>query len=107
MDTEEHSARERAAALNDEFRKQNPMTYTVTPGILDNLDLREVITRVREYDDFNKDNDPYGEHDFGSFELHGQKIFWKLSCYGDRKQGIDQLDPRCERVLTVMLAEEW
>ena len=110
MDTEEMTASEiveKVAALNDAFRKQNSATYVVTPGILDNLDLQEVITRVREYNDFSEDNDPYGEHDFGSFELQGQKVFWKLSCYGDPKQGINQLDPRCERVLTIMLAEEW
>ena len=108
MDTEEHSARERAAALNDEFRKQNPMTYTVTPGILDNLDLREVITRVREYDDFNEDNDPYGEHDFGLVEVAGNKVFWKIDYY-DESLGYwcDPLSPECHRVLTILLAEEY
>ena len=107
MNSKEYNVRERAAALNDEFRTQNSATYVVTHGILDNLDLQEVIKRVREYDDFGGDNDPYGEHDFGAFELQEQKVFWKLSCYGDPKQGIDQLSPRCERVLTIMLAEEW
>jgi hypothetical protein len=26
-------------------------------------------------------NDPYGEHDFGSFELAGEKFFWKIDYY--------------------------
>ena len=72
MDTEEMTASEiveKVAALNDAFRKQSSATYVVTPGILDSLDLQEVITRVREYDDFSEDNDPYGEHDFGNFEM--------------------------------------
>ena len=29
------------------------------------------IRKVVDFDDFNEDNDPYGEHDFGSFELAG------------------------------------
>jgi Protein of unknown function (DUF3768) len=31
--------------------------------------------------DFNTNNDPYGEHDFGSFELAGEKFFWKIDYY--------------------------
>ena len=27
------------------------------------------------------DNDPYAEHDFGSFEHDGQTIFWKIDLY--------------------------
>src|SRR5690554_3169971 len=29
----------------------------------------EVLRRVRAYDRFNPDNDPYGDHDFGSFTI--------------------------------------
>ena len=96
------------AALNDAARR-NVMSYLTSAGVisLEPSIVGDIYTAVRNFSRFTEDNDPYGEHDFGSFELHGQKIFWKLSCYGDRKQGIDQLDPRCERVLTVMLAEEW
>ena len=110
MDTKQTVVNEtsaKIAAINDKHR-QNMEGCTVTRGIVAmGDDAKEIFVKVRDFSDFNEDNDPYGEHDFGSFELHGQKIFWKLSCYGDRKQGIDQLDPRCERVLTVMLAEEW
>lgn len=110
MDTDERIQNEtsaKIAELNDAFRKQNPVQYMITPGIFNTLNLPEVIEEVRSFNDFNEDNDPYGEHDFGSFELDGQKVFWKLSCYDDPEQGINQLDPRCERVLTVMLAEEF
>jgi uncharacterized protein DUF3768 len=31
--------------------------------------------------DFNTNDDPYGEHDFGSFELAGEKFFWKIDYY--------------------------
>ena len=35
------------------------------------------MRRVRALVAFTPDNDPYGEHDFGSFEYAGKKIFWK------------------------------
>lgn len=88
MDTQEYTLRERVAMLNDSFRKQNPGMYMLTRGVVDNLDLGEVVEKVRSFDDFNEDNDPYGEHDFGSFEIEDQKVFWKLSCYGEPGSGI-------------------
>ena len=75
-------------------------------------DVREaIITRVRTFDDFSEDNDPYGERDFGAFDQPGVgKVFWKIDYY-DRtltKGSEDPADPRqtC-RVLTILLAEEW
>ena len=37
-----------------------------------------VIRRVATFTDFNADNDPRSEHDFGSFTLAGRKFFFKL-----------------------------
>lgn len=31
------------------------------------------MLKVRDFDVFNEDNDPWGEHDFGSFEDNGKK----------------------------------
>lgn len=30
-----------------------------------------ILTRVREFSEFGEDNDPHGEHDFGSFDVKG------------------------------------
>jgi len=30
------------------------------------------------YESFSPDNDPYGEHDFGSFQLDSLTLFWKI-----------------------------
>jgi len=38
------------------------------------------------------DNDPHGEHDFGSFELAGNKFFWKIDYY-DRRLKWGSEDP--------------
>jgi hypothetical protein len=70
----------------------------------------EIMRRVRGFVAFTPDNDPYGEHDFGSFEYADKTIFWKLDCY-DRDCNYGSPDPSDEnvttRVLTVMLAEEY
>ena len=45
-------------------------------------DVRAMAIRnVATFDAFNADNDPHGEHDFGSFELAGEKFFWKIDYY--------------------------
>lgn len=66
---------------------------------------------VRCFDGFTPDNDPYGEHDFGSFTLpHAGKVFWKIDYYDlDLKYGSPEpSDPaKTKRVLTVMLASEY
>lgn len=93
------------AKLNDEFRKVE--TMSISQGVFNLHDVLGLIRAVREYDDFNHDNDPYGEHDFGSLAWEGAKIFWKIDYYSPDFEGwCDPLNPDCERVLTIYLAEE-
>lgn len=74
----------------------------------------DVQSRIRErvetFTDFTPDNDPYGQHDFGSFDQDGQKLFWKIDYY-DRTYTYGSDDPsdstQTRRVLTIMLAEEY
>jgi hypothetical protein len=70
----------------------------------------EALARVRAFSEFNAHNDPYGEHDFGSLILHGEKLFWKIDYYdlACRYGSEDPADPThtC-RVLTIMLADEY
>ena len=65
---------------------------------------------VAEFDDFSEDNDPHGEHDFGSFEVTGEKLFWKID-YFDLELRFHSPDKSnivvTERVLTIMLASEY
>ncbi len=96
------------AALNDEHRQSNRVFYTITSGVMDKVSVSEAIAKVRAYIDFNEGNDPYGEHDFGSFTLDGMKLFWKIDYYDlNLEQWCDPLDRACRRMLTVMLAEEY
>ncbi len=78
-----------------------PNMLVVTRGIAAQFDgrLDEVLSRVKNFCAFTHDNDPYKEHDFGAFELDGEKIFWKIDDY----DGCDGY----ELVLTIMLASEY
>jgi len=62
------------------------------------------------YGAFCHDNDPYGEHDFGAFEADGKTIFFKIDYY-DKALAGHSPDPAdssvTERVITIMLAEEY
>jgi len=69
-----------------------------------------IFSRVRTFNDFTEDNDPYGEHDFGTFEFDGYTVNWKIDYYDIDLQyhSPDAADPTVtHRVLTIMLAEEY
>lgn len=71
----------------------------------------DIITKVRTFDAFSEDNDPYGERDFGAFQQSGAgKVLWKIDYYDTTmtKGSEDPADPKqTRRVLTILLAEEW
>ncbi len=72
--------------------------------------VSRIVKTITLYDNFCHANDPYGEHDFGSFDADGQRIFFKIDCY-DKALAYHSPDPSdpsvTERVLTIMLAEEY
>ncbi len=82
----------------------------ITRGVaaLDCIDA--VLEAVRSYSTFNANNDPYGEHDFGSFTVAGERLFWKFDYY-DSDMQMASLDPSDDtitvRVLTIMLVDEY
>lgn len=95
------------AALNDRFR-QAGFGVTLTTGIQELPDVEGLMGAIRDYNIFTEDNDPYGEHDFGSLMWHGDKVFWKIDYYDRALQAFeDPLSQACQRVLTVMLASEY
>jgi Protein of unknown function (DUF3768) len=100
-------------ALNDELR-QNFATGTavMTAGVaaLGAEAVARIVKTIAVYDDFCHANDPYEEHDFGSFEADGQRIFFKIDYFdkGLTAHSPDPSDPSVtERVITIMLAEEY
>ena len=83
----------------------------MTAGVaaLEVAERNAVVEKIRAFDAFDDDNDPWGEHDFVSVELDGQTFFAKTDYY-DRKleaHSEDAADPdKTCRVMTIMLAEE-
>jgi Protein of unknown function (DUF3768) len=100
-------------ALNDELR-QNLATGTalMTAGVaaLGAEAVARIVKTIAVYDDFCHANDPYEEHDFGSFEVDGHSLFFKIDYY-DKSRSFHSPDPSdpsvTERVITIMLAEEY
>lgn len=110
---------EKIAALNDAFRKNLPSglgRVYLTAGInaLGAEFAAKCLARVAGFDAFTPDNDPYGERDFGAFDVDGaggnERCFWKIDYYDLAGEfgSEDPTDPRQTlRVLTIMLAEEY
>ena len=84
----------------------------MTSGVqaLGHTKAAKAISTMKEFTDFNRDNDPHHEHDFGAFEVEDHRLFFKIEYYSrDMQHGSeDPADPaKTIRVLTLMLAEEY
>jgi hypothetical protein len=101
------------ALLNDAFRTTfagGKVMMTSGVAELPPMVKAEALQQVSEFNNFTPDNDPYGEHDFGSFALCHRKFFWKIDYYDQRCEygSEDPADPgKTTRVLTLMLADEY
>lgn len=109
------------AALNDEVRQyvqmprfgtSIPHRIVITKGIAGLSPRKQinVCAAVRDFNAFAEGDDPYKEHNFGSFDVSGHKIFWKIDYY-DPTLSWGSEDPsdtsKTVRVLTILLAEEY
>jgi hypothetical protein len=100
--------------LNDSFRKSlmRGGQCVITSGVaaLGSDLVATALNSVRTFDAFTGDNDPYGEHDFGSFQVGMDRFFWKIDYY-DTSMRYGSEDPsdsvQTKRVLTIMLADEY
>jgi Protein of unknown function (DUF3768) len=103
----------RIREINDAFRKTfSGGRVLLTSGVnaLSDADKAALLDKVRTFDDFNRDNDPHGEHDFVDIEHDGEKYFAKLDYYAADMEGgsEDPSDPsKTVRVLTIMRADEY
>jgi hypothetical protein len=106
---------DRIRDLNDAMRAEGPAgagRWVLTRGVqaLDAALVARAIGLVRRFDRFDEDNDPHGEHDFGSFTVCGEPLLWKIDYYDAAREfgSDDPADPALTtRVLTIMLAEEY
>lgn len=104
--------------LNDRFRKGDrtvPGDVFITQGLHAMINdegarAASLINSVRTFEEFTPDNDPWGEHDFGSFMFEGNRCFWKIDVLDPSLEmaPLDATDPTLShRVLTIMLASEY
>jgi len=114
MTTETKSSQtERIRTLNDALRHNLSHGHALmTPGVatLGPEAVARIVKTVEVYDNFCHANDPYEEHDFGSFEIEGHTIFFKIDYYDPAltAHSTDPSDPDVtKRVITIMLAEEY
>ena len=72
--------------------------------------LERTVAAVHDFSEFTPGNDPWREHDFGAFDLDGERLNWKIDCY-DPSLEMGSEDPadimKTRRVLTILLAEEY
>jgi len=100
--------------LNDNFRKTFTGGQVLLTAGIDSLptdDVANILQFVQNFTDFTPDNDPYGEHDFGSFIYNDNKIFWKIDYYDRFNTHFASENPAdpsiTKRILTIILAEEY
>ena len=99
--------------LNDTFRRTFVSGHVVaTRGVmlLSPDDRCGLFHAVREFDRFNPEDDPYGEHDFGALAHKDVRYFWKIDYYDLdlRYASPDPADPAFTvRVMTIMRGDEW
>ncbi len=102
------------AQLNDQFRRGDRtlgiFNASASVASLPPDRLAAITTAIATFDDFNPDNDPYGERDLGFIELDDDRYIWKID-YLDRDLKYlskDPADPRLtRRVMHIMFANEY
>lgn len=103
----------RIRELNDQFRQSlRGGSVFITAGVhaLGTDRVRAILIKARDFDAFDQENDPYGEHDFGAIEDREERFFFKIDYY-DLTLTAGSPDPsdpdQTCRVLTLMLASEY
>ena len=109
----ETQRRQKIRELNDALRRHGTGGRIVmTAGIqaLGQAAVNEIINKVRAFNNFTKDNDPWGEHDCALLTVCGNRIMYKID-YFDRDLQYASPDPadalKTCRVMTILLAEEY
>jgi hypothetical protein len=107
------SATDPIRTLNDHLRQHHcGGTIVITRGVqaLGSETIQAIDQALAAFNQFDQSNDPHGEHDFGSVQVRGVTVLFKIDYYdlGLRYHSPDPADPSVtHRVMTIMLAEEY
>ena len=95
------------AQKNDELRAMLPVLpkphqLVITPGIqeMGRDGIAAAILKIKDFNNFNEENDPYGEHDV----IIDGKIMCKIDYYDDDFEGFEEDG---NRVFTIMRTSEY
>ena len=101
------------ATLNDQFRTTftgGRVVMTAAFYHLPEVTKAKALDAVRTFSAFTRDNDPYHEHDLGTFDIDGERFMFKID-YHDKTMEFGSEDPSdpavTTRVLTIMLASDY
>ena len=101
------------ARLNDRLRRTGlggQMALSRGIASLPLPDRQAILHRVRTFDDFTEESDPWGVHECGAFDFGGiGRVLWMIEYYDPSLNWHSEnpSDPsQTVRVLTVMLASE-
>ncbi|RWD01421.1 MAG: DUF3768 domain-containing protein [Mesorhizobium sp.] len=103
----------RIRTLNDQLRQTGVggrMVMTAGVAALPAHDIAAILLAIANFDAFDKDNDPWGEHDCALLHVGERQLFFKIDCYDRNLANLspDSADPAVTiRVMTVMLPEEY
>ena len=101
------------AILNDKFRKSfigGEVLLSAGITAMSSEDKANIISMVQNFNDFNDNNNPYAENDFGSFDYKDEKILWKIDYYDLNNQYHSENPANPDitnRILTIMKVFEW
>lgn len=99
--------------LNDLFRTTftgGQVVFTSGVHHLEKEVVQAIVSKVQSFSTFTKDNDPYGEHDFGIIQHEGDTFYWKIDYYDKAMIAGSEnpADPEVTtRVLTIMHRSEY
>ena len=99
------------AKINDQLRislpfLSSPHRFVMTSAVasLSAEKLINLFHKVRSFEDFNRGNDPYKEHDCGVIDFEGDQYVWKIDYYD---QDFQFFKENGNRVLTLMHTSEY
>jgi hypothetical protein len=99
--------------LNDQLRRYwlgGRVMVTAGVSALGPAFLERALAAVAAFDAFDRENDPFGEHDFGALTVADVRLLFKIDYHDASMSGgsPDPADPSVTtRVLTIMLVHEW
>ena len=79
------------------------LLITAIVASLPDTEVAHLLQLTQSFDNFNENNDPHHEHDFGSVEAFGSTWFWKFDYYDETCEYFGHAN----HVLTLMASEEY